>query len=321
MAFNSNLIDITCIPETWIFEHYLMLQEPLEGQEIKIPSIFNPSERTPSFTLFVNEGRYFYKDFSSGKGGTALDLIKTMFNCSVEEAKAKIIIDFSLGTNDTEYRSMFVSQSNVRKNKYHVESYKTRGWEKQDVDYWWKQYGISSWILDKYEVVPLESFILAKEDGTTKIEFKRLRTYGYFNKGKLFKIYQPDYKQHKFILVDPNYVQGSNQLKGYDNLAFVSSLKDGMCLPSLNIKIDWEAPNSETTPLTKEHVEKRKKQYKNIIVIFDNDVAGRKWMDKYKEWWGLKTCVIPFAKDIADICKDYPESKQCIVEYINHALK
>lgn len=318
MAFNSNLIDITCIPETWIFEHYLMLDESLEGQEVKICSVFN-NERTPSFTLFVSDGRYFYKDFSSGNGGTALNLIMKMFNLSSEEAQVRIINDFSTGKNGVEYCSQFNSTKPLKRNKYHVEYYKTRQWEKSDAEYW-LQYGISSWILAKYEVVPLENFILANETGTKKIEFKRSRTYGYFNKGKLYKIYQPDYKQHKFIIVDKTYLQGTNQLKRNDFLAIVSSLKDGMCLTSINIQMDWIAPNSESTPLTKEIIDELKKRYKNIIVIFDNDKTGKMWMEKYKEWWGLKTCIIPFAKDIADVCKDFPESKRNIYEYIYFAF-
>ena len=321
MAFNSNLIDITCIPETWIFEHYLMLQEPLEGQEIKITSVFNPSERTPSFTLFVSEGRYFYKDFSSGKGGTALELVRTLFNLSFEEAQVKVITDFSNGTNSRKYQSLFTSQTIRKRNKYRLESYRKRAWEKQDLEYWWNQYGISSWILNEYEVIPLERFVLVKDDETKRIEFKRPRTYGYFNKGKLYKIYQPDYKQHKFFLVDQTYIQGSNQLKGHPYLALVSSLKDGMCLSSLNIKIDWEAPNSESNPFSKEHIELQKKKYKDIVVIFDYDKTGKEWMERYRNLYGLKTCIIPFAKDIADICKDYPESKQCIYECIKHAMK
>ena len=321
MAFNSRLIDYYDIPESWIFENYLMLPERLEGQDVKLKSVFNPSERTPSFTLFVSEGRYFYKDFSSGLGGTALNLVMEMFKMNEEQAKCKIMEDYSVGTNGVKYISQYTTHSAIKRNRYHVIHYKTRGWQKQDVEYWWNQYGISSKMLNLYEVIPLENFVLAKDDGIETIEFRRPRIYGYFNKGKLYKIYQPDYKQHKFIIVDKTYVQGSNQLKGYDYFAFVSSLKDGMCLSSIKIKIDWEAPNSESTPLPKEHVEARKKEYKDIVVIFDNDTAGKLWMEKYKKMYGLKTCIIPFAKDIADICKDFPESKQCIFEYINHSLK
>ena len=87
------------------------------------------------------------------------------------------------------------------------------------------------------------------------------------------------------------------------------------------IKIDWEAPNSESNPFSKEHIESQKKKYKDIVVIFDYDKIGKEWMERYRNLYGLKTCIIPFAKDIADICKDYPESKQCIYECIKHAMK
>ena len=57
------------IPSYWVFRYYLKLDEELTGQDVKIKSVWNPSERTPSFCLYVDKSKmcYMYKDFSTGK--------------------------------------------------------------------------------------------------------------------------------------------------------------------------------------------------------------------------------------------------------------
>ena len=67
----KNLIsDLSDIPTGWPFEHYLGLSETLDGQDVKIRSIVNTRERTPSMCIYLNAttGRYCFKDFSSGNG-------------------------------------------------------------------------------------------------------------------------------------------------------------------------------------------------------------------------------------------------------------
>ena len=40
--------DLNEVPETWIFEYYLNLTEKLDGQDIKMTSIFNSKDKEPS---------------------------------------------------------------------------------------------------------------------------------------------------------------------------------------------------------------------------------------------------------------------------------
>ena len=69
------------VPDTWIFEHYCKLDEKLTGQSVKIKSVFNPKEKTPSMCLFVypQTNKYVFKDFSTGYGGSAMLLIQKLF--------------------------------------------------------------------------------------------------------------------------------------------------------------------------------------------------------------------------------------------------
>ena len=61
--FASNQKDIK---SSWVFEYYLDLPERLTGQDVKIKSIFNPNEKTPSMFIYLdtNRNEYKYKDFS-----------------------------------------------------------------------------------------------------------------------------------------------------------------------------------------------------------------------------------------------------------------
>ena len=62
--FNTKniVLDERNIPSTWVFQYYLNLPEQLTGQNIKIKSIFNPNDKTPSFCIYVNETIMQYKE-------------------------------------------------------------------------------------------------------------------------------------------------------------------------------------------------------------------------------------------------------------------
>ena len=52
--------DIKSVPVTWVFEHYCRLDQKLTGQDIKIKSVFNPSERTPSMFIYFKQDKEKY---------------------------------------------------------------------------------------------------------------------------------------------------------------------------------------------------------------------------------------------------------------------
>ena len=62
------------IPSTWVFQYYLNLPEKLTGQDLKIVSIFNTNERTPSFCIYVDKTIMQYKFEPQSKW--EVDLIK-----------------------------------------------------------------------------------------------------------------------------------------------------------------------------------------------------------------------------------------------------
>ena len=46
------------IPSYWVFQYYLNLSERLIGQDIKIKSVFNPSERNTKFLCLCRQRVY-----------------------------------------------------------------------------------------------------------------------------------------------------------------------------------------------------------------------------------------------------------------------
>jgi len=293
------------VPSSWIFETYCPISESLTGQDVKIKSVFNPRDSVPSMVIFCKGDTYYFKDFSTDIGGTGLDFVMHFYKLSIGEAINKIISDYKKYI--TSAGGSYLKKDIVQKTPYKLESYEIRDWNRADAEYW-TQYGICSDILEVYNVKPIKSFVFSKvEDGvysffTTEKQY----VYGYFRTdGSLYKIYQPKNPEKKFMKLQ-QYIQGLDQLQyKYQILIIVASLKDGMSLLKLGIPVEFIAPDSEGTILQPEVVKYLKNKYKHVLVMLDNDEAGRKAMERYKEVYKLPTILLPLAKDISDSVKEH----------------
>lgn len=304
MFATKNLVHhITEVPVPWIFEHFCRLQEKLNGHDVKIKSLFNPKERTPSMCIYYNQQKkeYRFKDFSTGKGGSAIDLVKEISNLGYYKTCDLIVEkynDFILHNNGG-----YDIQEFKQASKYKVVNYEIRGWNTQD-QYYWTQFNIGSKLLEEHCVKPLHSYQMVKDDKELTIRSNYL--YGYFTTdGKLYKIYQPKTLDKKFIKVS-DHVQGSEQLKNYPTLLITSSLKDLMSIKSLKIDIDIIAPDSENSMIRRDQMIGFLQSYEQILVLFDNDEAGIKAMARYREQYPMiKTMVLDMSKDPSDSIKDF----------------
>lgn len=304
--------DIKSVPITWVFEHYCRLDQKLTGQDIKIKSIFNPSERTPSMCIYFRKDKqkYYYKDFSTDKGGDCIDLVQQIHGINTRlDTMHKIVRDYNefVLHNNGGYNLQVFKQYN----KYKVDRYEVRQWNTLDKSYWSK-YGIGSKMLEHYNIKPLSTYTMFKEeDGIYKVlNIEGSNIYGYFKKdGTLVKIYQPKVQKKKFLKVK-DYIQGSEQLSGKDFLVVVSSLKDGMCLKKIYPTIDFIAPDSENTMIKKEYLDNIKTNYKRCYILFDNDEAGQKAMLKYwTQFPYLEPLYLQLSKDISDSVMNYSYQK------------
>jgi hypothetical protein len=324
MFSSSHFVDdVNLIPSEWIFENYLGLPEPLTGQRVRIHSLFNPDDKTPSMYIYYNRDtkRYGFKCFSTGKSGGPIDLMMHMWKTDFISAREKIKTDYLefLKTGKT------VSDRVIEFYEWKVCETVTRQWNSLDAEFW-LQFGIGSSLLKEYNVAPLDSYTMCKLDIDGKIvnqfEVSGQNIYGYFTKeGELYKIYQPKRKEKKFIKI-LDYMQGTDQLAGYDTLVITSSLKDIMTLKTMGLKVDAIAPHSENTIISDDLMKGYIEKYKSVVVYLDSDQAGIKAMQEYNSKYGIPFVYLALEKDISDVYKIHGEQKALYEFYpkLQHAI-
>lgn len=305
------VFSINDVPPQWIFENYIGLTEKLNGQNVKIKSLFNPTENTPSMYIYLNSSNeYRYKCFSTGLQGTAIDLIMKLKSLDFIEASNMVIED---------YRSFLKGKSYTRSSiekpiKWKLHDITYRAWNKDDKEYW-APYNIGSTLLDLYNVRPVSSFTMTRDSES----FSRVgrRVYAYTKAdGEVYKIYMPENKDKKFMNFS-KYIQGWEQLEGHSTLFICSSLKDIMAMRSLKIKGDFIAPASENSSLDP-IMDWIQGEYSKKYVIFDNDDAGIRMMERYKKQYDLPYILVDLSKDISDSVKEHSAKK--VKEYLKEHL-
>jgi hypothetical protein len=308
LSTKALISSISEVPVTWIFENYAKLTEKLIGQDVTIKSLFSPADKVPSFTIYYKDGRYRFKDFSSGIGGDAVELVKVMFSLNYNQASLKIMEEYNDFILDN--GGYNIGQFKIH-SKYKITEFCKRAWNTQDREYW-LSYGIGSKALEKYWVYPLSFYKMEKhEDGDIKeLNISGNYIYGYFrSNGDLYKVYQPKIRERKFLNVK-DYIQGVDQLS-YDrpNLLIGSSMKDILCFRELGWPFEVVAPGSENTMIKKEVIETWKHKYNLITVLFDNDEPGVKAAKKYKLEYGIPNVFLPLQKDISDSVQMHGEEE------------
>ncbi len=296
---------ITDVNPIWVFENYLKIQERLVGQEVVILSPLS-QERTPSFTVFCEKSKYFYKDFSSNKGGNHINLVQELFKITKGQAINKIIQDYN---SFLKGNGMPAEREIKHHEKFRVDKFEMRKWNQNDKAYW-SPFHIRAKTLEHFNAAPLAYFEMSKmENGEEKRrKITRDLCYGYFTKtGELYRIYQPANKACKFIKVF-SYVQGEDQLTGKsDNLLIQKSLKD--CAAFFELQIPgWEviAPDSENNLLPAEYIKEKRIKYKHIVSFFDCDKAGYAATEKYEEIYSIPPVGFNMGqKDLSDSMKHH----------------
>lgn len=326
LSTKTLITDIYEVPREWVFEYYLKLGENLNGQDVKIKSAFNPKDKTPSMCIYIaNNSTYRYKDFSSGKSGDSIDLVKELFNLTTRgETAHKIMTDYNNYIIDNKER--VITGELKKQAKYKVVDFKKRSWTNLDAKFWTK-FQIGSKDLEFWNIQPLESYKLEKKTETETLDMiiSGNNTYGYFRKdGTLYKIYQPYNKDNKFIKVR-DYIQGSDQQTlAVSYLVICSSLKDIIALSKVGYtNIEAVAPDSENILIPENIIAIYKNKYKAIFSMFDNDAPGIKAMTSYKEKYSIPSIILPLSKDISDSVRDYGliKVKQVLTPLLKQALQ
>ena len=154
------IFGIDDVPAEWIFEYYLGLTEKLNGQSVKIKSLFNPNDNTPSMYIYLNPAKqYRFKCFSTGKHGEAINLVMTIRSLTFSEAANMIITDYKDYIKGKTYVKPLIKEP-VKWKLYDIQY---RSWNTDDKTYW-SQYNIGSKLLEQYNVRPVSSFSMAREN-------------------------------------------------------------------------------------------------------------------------------------------------------------
>tara|TARA_Y100000389_G_scaffold175372_1_gene186081 strand:+ start:523 stop:1554 length:1032 start_codon:yes stop_codon:yes gene_type:complete len=322
------LENINDIPTTWILEHYLNLPYKLTGQTVKIKSLFNVKDKDPSLVFYWWHDRYVFKDFSSGQKGSVIHAMMAMFNKNFLQTSEQIKKDYFKAKREGNVDKVKIE---VHEYKWIADNIKIRRWNTLDAKYW-TQYNINSNLLEEYCVKPLLGYDLIKEQDGLEVEsFTNdvpKYVYGYFKKedDTLYKIYRPFWKNRKFMTLDPNYIQGTEQLtKSKKFLIIASSMKDMLVLKSMNLKADVIAPNSENSMVPERLMNNYLDTYEAVVTLFDPDDAGIKAMKEYENKYQIPFCYIPFKNngDLADMMKekgrDY--TLEMVIPVINRAVE
>lgn len=308
----SIVADISEVPESWIYKFFYeeltkgsIIQQPFDGRIIKVKSIRN-RDTNPSLCFFHKNGKYFWRDFSEGQGGNAVSFVSSHFNKTPMVAVEMILRkyeefliqeDHNLGA----YSDKYVT-TEIKKPQF---SLTESMMNQQNLDFW-QYFKMNINVLNKFKIRYIPEYKIKKGDD---IHTFNGQNYGFFNSSGCYQLYQPFNAKCKYLLIDPNYLIGSEQLEFKYNVCIIGSgLKDIGAASVLNLRCEYVAPPSENTLLSKDKIDWLKSKYNFILTMFDNDEAGIKGMRLYEKIYNIPYVHIKLKKDLAENNTHFPEN-------------
>lgn len=295
------------ISEETYMEHYL-------GLPVKKGLFINPmrDDKKPTASFFRNKkGDLIFHDFRGDFHGNFISVVMKLFSCSYFKALKIIANDFNFaefkGYNKNEAK---IEYSGVEYNEVQSTSIiqiEEKEFSQKELD-WWNSFGISKTTLKKYKVVSCSSVFLNGQYFTSSTDKSPI--FGYYGGKKdgieLWRIYMPAKKTFRFLSNWSSLIiQGSKQLPNEGNhCILVKSLKDTMTLSENNFIAC--SPNAESVTITKSQFDRLSQRYNNnVIVFFDNDLAGVQGAHRYKKEFNCRCIFIKrkYAKDLSDLYK------------------
>lgn len=260
-------------------------------------------------------GTLYFKDFATGDCLSFINVVMTKYNCSYHKALYIIAQDFGyVNNNYSKPKVVIKSQPKFESTKQAFIQCELKEFSEPELK-WWGKYGITKDILNKFCIYSCKSVFL---NGTIHSQSSQHSPiYGYYFGKKegieQWKIYYPNKKEFRFIgNTSSKNIQGYRQLPKKGKLLVITkSMKDVAALYAY--KIPAIAPNSENLFVTDKLLEELKSRFDRILVLYDQDRAGKYNMAKIrKQHPELDYFVIPKkynAKDFSDLRKLYGRDK------------
>lgn len=284
------------VTEYEIYSHYI-------GQ-FKVGAIYNSpfrTDRNPSFGIYYSKRAncLLFKDHGTGECGNIVKFVSLYTGKTDYQEILQDIVDRLKITNNTKLDST----------KQYTPTGETvigvvrQPWTLADIGYW-SMFNISKKTLEKFNVSSIKYYLC---NGIVKGIYKDtnpMYAYKVFNNFKIYRPLADKYTKWRNNLSQDD-IQGWEQLpKKGDILIITKSLKDVMCLHEMGIPAI--SPSSESTFISDTALEALKKRFKRILVCFDRDVPGIRYLRKISLKTGLEPILIHKkfkAKDISDAIK------------------
>jgi len=259
----------------------------------------------PSFGIYerkLGQGphEFLWKDQAIGKCGDIFDLVVLLYNFETRrKAMDKILHDFCIQECGV-MATIPMRTERVYAECTHIEV-SSKPFTKTDFTYW-KQFNITEQILNRYNTTAVRHFWLTEEQKTPSYPKGLGYSYRIWDKYQLYFPYAYS-KRQKFRSNLTNIcVPGFLQLQRRGELCIITkSFKDVMCLDSFGYEA--VSPRGESILLPQECIAWLKRQYKHVLVLFDNDMKHKG--DEYPFPKIYVPKLIDFDKDPSDFCKNH----------------
>lgn len=286
----------------------------------KVGMIYNSpfrKDKNPSFGCFYSRTtkQLMFKDHGTGECGNIIKFVSLLTGITNYSDILRNIVDKLKITNDT----TLVSSKQYISSTETVIGVVRQNFTLTDINYW-SQFNISTTTLKKFNVSSIRYYLC---NGIVKGIYKDTNPMYAYKVYNNFKIYRPladKYTKWRNNLTE-NDIQGFKQLpKTGDILIITKSMKDVMCLYEMGIPAI--SPSSESTFIPDKALDQLKKRFKTILICFDRDQAGCKYLRKISLKTGLKPFLVHKkwkAKDISDAIK--ANSFEAIKQWIYKELE
>lgn len=271
--------------------------------EFKVGMIYNSpfrKDKNPSFGIFYSKrtNQLLFKDHGTGECGNVIKFVQlytgiTNYPDILKDIVNRLNINNSTKLTTTQYKPPTETVIGIVRQNF----------TETDKKYW-SQFNIDINTLKKFNVFSIKYYLC---NGVVKGIYKDTNPVYAYKVYNNFKIYRPlgdKYTKWRNNLTEYD-IQGYEQLpqKG-DTLIITKSMKDVMCLYKMGIPAI--SPSSESTFIPDKCLEELKTRFKRILILFDRDVAGIKYLRKISKKTGLEPLLINKkfnAKDVSDAIK------------------
>ena len=271
--------------------------------EFKVGMIYNSpfrKDKNPSFGIFYSKrtNQLLFKDHGTGECGNVIKFVQlytgiTNYPDILKDIVNRLNINNSTKLTTTQYKPPTETVIGIVRQNF----------TETDKKYW-SQFNIDINTLKKFNVFSIKYYLC---NGVVKGIYKDINPMYAYKVYNNFKIYRPigdKYTKWRNNLTEYD-IQGYEQLpqKG-DTLIITKSMKDVMCLYKMGIPAI--SPSSESTFIPDKCLEELKTRFKRILILFDRDIAGIKYLRKISKKTGLEPLLINKkfnAKDVSDAIK------------------